>query len=140
MLTMATLGFAAYGVFVAGAALFDMVFTSRLEIWANLGGVVFGLVLLLSSALVRVQIPGGLFFALGGLLALQALGLHNSMHLNGSIQVVPEVTRALFGAMLLLLARVGGRKAASPEPDEEPEADQDGESEMEGRNRGVPEG
>lgn len=115
MLTAATLGLAGYGLYAIGSALFDIVFASRLELWANLivGGL--GVALLFSAVLVRVRLPGGLFFALGSLLGLQAISLHNSAHLHGSIQAVAEGVRAVFGGVLMALAWFGGRAEAARE-------------------------
>jgi hypothetical protein len=113
MLTAATLGLCGYGLYIIGAALADVILFSRLEIWANLGDLVLGMTLLVAAVLVRTRIPGGLLFALGGLLGLQALHLHNSMHLHGSIQLVPEAARAVFCAVLLLLGWWGGKREVS---------------------------
>jgi hypothetical protein len=116
MLTAATLGLAGYGLYAIGAALADLIFFSRLELWANLGVAVLGMTLLFAAVLVRARVPGGLLFALGGLLGLQAVNLHNSMHLHGSIQIVEESARAVFGALLMLLGWWGGKREP-PDPD-----------------------
>ncbi len=122
MLTAATLGLAGYGLYAIGDALADLVFRARLELWANLGGALLGMALLFAAVLVRTGIPGGLSFALGGLLGLQALNLHNSMHLHGSVQVVEEVARAIFGGLLMLLGWLGGKQQpAVIEPEEKGE-------------------
>ncbi len=126
MLTAAALGLAGYGLYCVGAAILDLIWLSRLEWWAHLGGALLGLVLLFSAVLTRARVPGGLFFALGGLLGLQALNLHNSAHLHGTIQTIPEILRALVGIVLLLMARIGARaedarvrrrEEANPGPD-----------------------
>ncbi len=122
MLTAATLGLAGYGLYALAGALADLIFLTRLELWANLGGAVLGVALLFSAVLVRAGVPGGLLFALGGLLGLQALNLHNSMHLYGSIQVIDEGARAVFGAVLMLLGWLGGKFEPPPaEPEEKAE-------------------
>jgi hypothetical protein len=75
--------------------------------------IVLGLLLLLSSAFVRVRLPGGLAMALGALLALQALSLHNDMHFYGAILIAPQVIRAFVAGALAGLAFWGGRKEAA---------------------------
>jgi hypothetical protein len=110
MLTAATLGLAAYGVYSTGLGAFDL-FRSPglLDWWADLALVAFGLLLLLSSAFVRVRMPGGLALALSGMLALQALSLHNDMHFYGNILVAPQVARGLVAGSLAALAYFGAR-------------------------------
>ncbi len=110
MLTAATLGLAGYGVYSVVAAIADMIVFARLEWWADIGGGMLGLSLLFAAVLVRARVPGGLAFALGGLLGLQALGLHNSMHLHGSIQIIEESARAGFGILLMVLGWIGGKR------------------------------
>lgn len=109
MLTAATLGLAAYGVYSAGFGAVDLFRPSGLDWWADLALIAFGLLLLLSSAFVRVRMPGGLALALSALLALQALSLHNDMHFYGDILVAPQIIRAVIGAALAGLAFWGGR-------------------------------
>jgi len=106
MLTLATLGMAAYGLYSIAEGLLDLLWWSRLELWANAGVIVFGLLLLLAAAFVRVLIPGGLALALGALLGLQAL----SIHAAGGLHVWPQVARALAAAVLIALAWAGGRQ------------------------------
>jgi len=112
MLTAATLGLAAYGVYSAGFGAVDLFRPSGLDWWADLALIAFGLLLLLSSAFVRVRMPGGLALALSALLALQALSLHNDMHFYGDILVAPQIIRAVIGAVLAGLGFWGGRRAA----------------------------
>lgn len=109
MLTAATLGLAAYGVYSAGLGVVDLFRSPGLDWWADLALVVFGLVLLLSSALVRVRMPGGLALALGAMFALQALSLHNDVHFYGAILVAPQVARGVLGVALAAAAYLGGR-------------------------------
>jgi len=112
MLTAATLGLAAYGVYSCGLGAVDFFRTPGLDWWADLALIVFGMLLLLSSAFVRVRMPGGLALAVGALLALQALSLHNDLHFYGSILVAPQVVRGLVGATLAALGYFGARGQA----------------------------
>lgn len=109
MLTVATLGLAAYGVYSAGLGAVDLFRSPGLDWWADLALILFGVLLLLSSALVRVRMPGGLALALGGMLALQALSLHNDMHFYGDILIAPQVARGIMAGGLAALASVGAR-------------------------------
>jgi hypothetical protein len=109
MLTAATLGLAAYGVYSAGLGVVDFFRSPGLDWWADLALVAFGLLLLLSSAFVRVRMPGGLALAMGAMLALQALSLHNDMHFYGAILVAPQVARGLMAGGLAALAFFGAR-------------------------------
>lgn len=109
MLTAASLGMLVYGVWSAGRAVLDLVATRRFEIAADLAALVFGLLLLLAAPLVRVRMPGGLALAIGALLGLQALSLHEAAHRYGEIALVPQLTRGLFALTLVLLACVGGK-------------------------------
>jgi hypothetical protein len=110
MLSAATLGLAAYGIYSAGLGLVDLFKSPGLDWWADLALIVLGLVLFLSSALVRVRVPGGLALAVGGMLALQALSLHNDLHFYGDILVAPQVARGLVAGGLAALAFVGDRR------------------------------
>ena len=109
MLTVATLGLAGYGVYSAGLGIVDLFQSPGLDWWADLALIFLGLLLLLSSAFVRVRMPGGLALALSGLLALQALSLHNDLHFYGAILVAPQVMRALMAGTLAALAYAGGK-------------------------------
>ncbi len=111
MLTAATLGMAAYGAYSIVAGVIDLIFRSRLEVVADLALVAFGLLLLLAAAFVRVLIPGGLALALGALLGLHALSIHNSAHISGSVALAPQLARAGFAAAMLALAYLGSRAA-----------------------------
>jgi hypothetical protein len=109
MLTAATLGLAAYGIYSAGLGSVDLFRPAGLDWWADVGLIVLGLLLLLSSAFVRVRMPGGFALALSGLLALQALSLHNDLHFYGDILVAPQVMRAVMAGGLAALAALGAR-------------------------------
>ncbi len=113
MLTAATLGLAAYGVYSAGLGTVDLFRSPGLDWWADVALIVLGLLLLLSSAFVRVRLPGGLALALGSLLALQALSLHNDMHFYGAILIAPQVIRGVVAGALAGLAFWGGRRKAA---------------------------
>jgi hypothetical protein len=105
VLTLATLGLFAYGVYSILWALVDLLRGARLELWAELGLMLFGLMLALSAAFVRVRLPGGIALALGALLGLQALAVHSAVHLAGGL--APQIGRALLGGALLTLAWAG---------------------------------
>lgn len=111
MLSVAAVGMLGYGVWSAGVAVTDLVFARRLEIWADVAALVFGLLLVLAAPLVRVRMPGGLALAIGALLGLQALALHEAAHLYGAIAGIPQLTRGVFALLLVLLAHVGGKQA-----------------------------
>jgi hypothetical protein len=106
MLTTATIGMAAYGLYAAVSALAG---ASRLEIWIVVLEVLFAALLVLASAFVRVSVPGGLALATGAMLGLQALAIHDAAHLYGAIAVAPQVARGLLAATLVLLGWIGGR-------------------------------
>ena len=114
MLTAATLGIFLYGVYSAGSGLFDLLGRHRSDAWVDVALMLFGCLLILAAALVRVLVPGGLALAIGAVLGLQALAIQNDAHLYG--RVVPElqVTRALMSAGLVLLAYYGARRRPMP--------------------------
>jgi hypothetical protein len=116
MLTAATLGLAAYGVYSAGVGGVDFFRSQGLDWWADLALVVLGLLLLLSSAFVRVRMPGGVAMALGAMLALQGLSLHNDLHFYGAIVVERQVLRAVVAGGLVLLAYVGTKAEQGHHP------------------------
>jgi hypothetical protein len=116
MLTAATLGMAIYGAYSIVAGLLDLVLRSRLEVLADLGVVLFGLMLLLAAAFVRVLIPGGLALAIGALLGLQALSIHSDVHVAGSLALAPQLVRGGFAAVLVGLAYLGGRTVGRNPP------------------------
>ena len=109
MLTASTIGIAAYGAYAAIAAVVDLVSQGRLEAWIDLLEIVFGALLVLSAAFVRVAIPGGLALAIGAMLGLQALALHDASHLYRAIALAPQVARGVFAGMLAFLGWLGGR-------------------------------
>ena len=105
VLTVATLGLFAYGVYSIVWPLVDLLRGARLELWAELGLMLFGLMLTLSAAFVRVRLPGGIALALGAMLGLQALAVHSAVHLADGL--APQIGRALLAGALLALARAG---------------------------------
>ncbi len=109
MLTAAALGMAGYGIYSFVVAVVDLCFRNRLEVVADLGLAVFGLLLVLSAAFVRVLLPGGLALAIGALLGLQALSIHGDVHMAGSLAVLPQLIRGAFAALVVILAVLGGR-------------------------------
>jgi hypothetical protein len=102
VLTMASLGMLAYGIYSAGWAAADLMRGARLELWAELGLIVFGALLAPAAAFVRVRLPGGLAFAIGAMLGLQALAVHDAVHLGGGI--APQVVRGSIAIVLVALA------------------------------------
>ena len=109
MLTAAALGMFAYGLYSAGWAIVDLVRGARLALWAEAGLVVFGLLLMLSAAFVRVRLPGGLALAMGAMLGLQALAVHSAFHLGGGLP--PQIGRAVLALLLVGLAYAAGDEA-----------------------------
>ena len=112
MLTIATLGMFAYGTYSAAWAVVDVIRGAQLELWAELLILLFGLLLVLAAAFVRVRLPGGLAVAIGAMLALQALAVHTAAHLG--LGVGPQVGRAVLAFFLVGSAVAGdgrGEKA-----------------------------
>ena len=107
MLTFATLGMAAYGLYSILTGLFDLLGGAALEWWANLWLVTGGAILVFGAALAWASMPGGLALAVAGLLALQSISLHNASHLYGQVVLLPQFTRAVFAGLLVALACVG---------------------------------
>src|SRR3954451_10922348 len=99
MLSAAALGMFLYGIYSAGWAVVDLVRGARLELWAELALIAFGALLALASAFVRVRLPGGLAFAIGAMLGLQALAVHDAVHLGGG--VAPQIARASIAIVLI---------------------------------------
>jgi hypothetical protein len=91
-----------YGMFSAGWAVADLVRGAQLEVWAELGLIAFGALLALAAAFVRVRLPGGLAFAIGAMLGLQALAVHDAVHLGGG--VAPQIARASIAVVLVAMA------------------------------------
>ena len=109
MLTAATLGMAVYGLYSLVAAGLDLFFQPRVEAIAAIGEILFGLLLMLSAAFVRVTIPGGLALAIGALLGLQALSIHSDVHVSGSVVMTSQAVRAGIAVLLVGLAHFGAR-------------------------------
>jgi hypothetical protein len=105
MLTIAALGMFSYGAYSVGWAALDLIRGARLEIWAEAGIMLFGLLLALSAAFVRVKLPGGLALAMGSMFGLQALAVHTAAHLDGGL--APQIVRASFATVLVALGYAG---------------------------------
>lgn len=105
MLTIATLGMFAYGTYSAAWAVVDVIRGARIELWADLLLVLFGFLLILAAAFVRVRLPGGLAVAIGAMLALQALAVHSAAHLESGL--APQVGRAVLAFFLVGSAVAG---------------------------------
>jgi len=103
-----------YGIWSAAGAAADLLGVRALEFWADAATFVFGVILLLAAALVRVRLPGGLALAIGALLGLQALALHRAAHLDGAVYLLPQLGRGAFAATLVLLAFLGSRRQPPP--------------------------
>src|SRR5258708_9453521 len=115
MLTGAALGMFSYGVYSVAWAAADLIRGARLELWAELGSMAFGALLMLAAAFVRVRLPGGLAFAIGAMLGLQALAVHDASHLGGG--VAPQVVRASIAIVLVAMALSDARPSpARPGP------------------------
>ena len=95
----------AYGAYSVVWPVVDMVRGARLELWAELAILSFGLLVTLSAAFVRVRLPGGLLLAVGGMLGLQALAVHTAAHLEQGLG--PQLARAAFAAVLAGMAHYG---------------------------------
>ena len=80
-----------YGIYSIGWAVADLLRGARLELWAELGLMLFGALLVLAAAFVRVRLPGGVAFAIGAMLGLQALAVHDAVHLGTG--VAPQIVR-----------------------------------------------
>ena len=102
VLTIASLGLFLYGMYSVGWAIADLARGARLELWAELGLMAFGALLTLAAAFVRVRLPGGLAFAIGAMLGLQALAVHDASHLGGG--VASQAVRASIAVLLVALA------------------------------------
>ena len=112
MLTAAALGMFSYGLYSAGWAVVDLFRGARLELWAELGLIVFGGLLALAAAFVRVRLPGGLAFAIGAMLGLQALAVHAAAHLGGGIEA--QLARASIAIVLVAMALSDARPSPAP--------------------------
>jgi hypothetical protein len=107
MLTAAALGMFSYGMYSITWAVADLARGARLELWAELGQIAFGALLVLAAAFVRVRLPGGVAFAMGAMLGLQALAVHDAVHLGTG--VVPQIASGIMAMTLAWLAYVGTR-------------------------------
>src|SRR3954468_274035 len=108
VLTLASVGMLLYGIYSVGWAIADLLRGARLELWAELGLMAFGALLMLAAAFVRVRLPGGLAFAIGAMLGLQALGVHDAVHLGGG--VAPQIVRGAIALTLIGLAAAANRQ------------------------------
>jgi hypothetical protein len=109
MLTAAAVGMLLYGMYSAGWAVVDLARGARLEVWAELGLIVFGALLVLAAAFVRVRLPGGVAFAVGAMLGLQALAVHDAVHLASG--VASQIAAGVLGLALAALAFAGTKQA-----------------------------
>ena len=107
MLTVATLGMAAYGLYSLGSGLLDLLWTSELAVLPNLSAIFLGAMLILAGVFTRVGLPGSLALALAALFGLQSLALHNALHLYGLVAPEPQIARAVLGIALVTLAYLG---------------------------------
>jgi hypothetical protein len=105
LLTVAAVGMFSYGTYEMVWAAVDLFQGPRLEVWAELGLIFFGLMLVLAAAFVRTRLPGGLAFAIGALLGLQALAVHDAVHLGNGI--APQIGRGALAVSLVVLAFAG---------------------------------
>ena len=116
LLTLASLGMFLYGVYSVGWAAVDLLRGARLELWAELGLVAFGALLALAAAFVRVRLPGGLAFAIGAMLGLQALAVHDAVHLGGGVP--DQIVHGSVALVLIALALSDAQPSpAPPAPD-----------------------
>ncbi len=116
VLTLAVLGIAAYGIYSIVAGVLDLVAAHQLEIIVDVALVALGLLLILAAAFVRVLIPGGLALAIAGMLGLQALAVHNTLHFYGRLVLFPQVVRGAVAIGLVVLAWLGARAIALNRP------------------------
>lgn len=113
LLSLSVTGMAGYALYSAGLGTYDVLLAHRLDLWADIALALAGLALGAAAVLVRLQVPGGLALALGAMLALQGLALHNDLHWYGHISVVSQVGRGVFALALAVLAHMGDRTAAA---------------------------
>jgi len=112
MLTVAALGLVGYGLYSAGFGLVVLLAGPyRLEWWAGIALLGFGVLLTVSAPLVRVRFPGSLALAIGAMLGLQAFSLHNDLHFYGRTVALFQLARGAFAALMVVLAWVGHRTA-----------------------------
>jgi hypothetical protein len=111
MLTAATIGMLSYAGYSAAWAAYDVITGPRLEWWADLALVLFAGLLALGAFFVRVRLPGGLAFAIGAMLGLQALAVHTAAHLGTGL--TPQIGR---GVLAIALVAAAHTAASSPPP------------------------
>jgi len=107
MLTAATLGMVLYGLYSMLVGVTDLTCAAQLEWWADVWLIGAGAILVLGAAFVRASMPGGLALAVGGLLALQSISLHNAGHLYGRVSLRTELARGIVAVSLVALAYFG---------------------------------
>ena len=117
MLTLATLGMIVYGLYSVLVGATDLLGPVQFAWWADVWLIVAGGTLVLAAAFVRASMPGGLALAVGGLLALQSISLHNAGLLYGRVYLLPELARAGFATALIALAYFGWEGPGSPNRD-----------------------
>ncbi len=96
-----------YGGYCVIDGLIDFVFAETLEWWANLWGIFSGILLAFGAIFTRISFPGGLALAIGGLLGLQAISLHNEIHLYGQLSKTYQLSQIGFAALLVTLGHYG---------------------------------
>jgi len=107
MLRAAAIGMFLYGGYCVIDGLIDFVFAETLEWWANLWGIFSGILLAFGAIFTRISFPGGLALAIGGLLGLQAISLHNEIHLYGQLSKTYQLSQIGFAALLVTLGHYG---------------------------------
>jgi hypothetical protein len=107
MLRAAALGMFLYGGYSVAIGLIDFIFLEKLEWWANLWLILAGFVLSFGAIFTRISFPGGLALAIGGLLGLHAISLHNEIHLHGQLSQSLQLSRLAFAALLVILGHYG---------------------------------
>jgi hypothetical protein len=100
------IGMLSYAGYSAGWAVYDLIAGPRLELWADLCLVLFALLLALGAFFVRVRLPGGLAFAIGAMLGLQALAVHTAAHLRTGL--TPQIGRGALAIALVVIAHTAG--------------------------------
>lgn len=118
MLTVAAVGMLSYGAYEVAWAAIDVIRGARLELWAEVGLIVFGSLLVVAAAFVRVRLPGGIAFAIGALLGLQALAVHNAVHLDAGL--TPQIGRGVLAVTLVVMAYLGTKRARRAKAAEKP--------------------
>ena len=107
MLRAAALGMFLYGGYSVAIGLIDFIFLGKLEWWANFWIILAGFVLTFGAMFTRISFPGGLALAIGGLLGLHAISLHNEIHLHGQLSHSLQLSRLAFAVLLVILGHYG---------------------------------